>query len=134
MAPFSPEFNMAAHVFVLTDSILSITSQCCWDITLSSDRLDENISINPLLCDLGPLSPLWPFVGFPDGVGGKESACQCRRHGFDPRVRKIPWRRKWQPTPVFMPGKSHGQSLVGHRPWGCKRVRCNWATNQQQVT
>ena len=40
---------------------------------------------------------------------------------FDPWVRKIPWRRKGQPTPVFLPGKSHGQrSLVGHSPWGCK--------------
>ena len=37
---------------------------------------------------------------------GKESACQCRRRGFDPWVGKIPWRRKWQPNPVFLPGKS----------------------------
>ena len=45
---------------------------------------------------------------------GKESACQCRRCEFDPWVGKIPWRRKWQPTPVFLPGESHGQrSLVG---------------------
>ena len=44
-----------------------------------------------------------------------------RRPGFDPWVGKIPWRRKWQPTPVFMPGESHGQrSQVGYRPWGCK--------------
>ena len=42
-----------------------------------------------------------------------------RRCGFDPWVRKIPWRRKWQPTPVFWPGKFHGQrSLVGYSPWG----------------
>ena len=41
-----------------------------------------------------------------------------RRHGFDPCVGKIPGRRKWQPTPVFLPGKSHGQrSLVSHSPW-----------------
>ena len=40
---------------------------------------------------------------------------------FDPWVGKIPWRRKWQPTPVSLPGKSHGQrSLVGCSPWGCK--------------
>ena len=55
-------------------------------------------------------------------LGGKESACQCRsyrRGGFDPWVRKIPWRRKWQPTSVFLPGKLHGQkSLVGYSPWG----------------
>ena len=42
-------------------------------------------------------------------------------HGFDLWVRKSPWRRKWQPTSVFLPGKSHGQSsLVGYNPWGCK--------------
>ena len=40
------------------------------------------------------------------------------RHGFDSLVRKIPWRRKWQPTPVLLPGRSHGQrSLVGYSPW-----------------
>ena len=46
---------------------------------------------------------------------GKESACQCRRCRFTPWVRKIPWGRKWQSTPVFLPGKSHGQrSLAGY--------------------
>ena len=46
---------------------------------------------------------------------------QCRRPGFDPWVRKIPWQRAWQPTPVFLPGESHGQrSLAGYSPWGCK--------------
>ena len=44
-----------------------------------------------------------------------------QRPGFDPWVGKIPWRRKWQPTPVFLPGKSHGpRSLIGYRPWGRK--------------
>ena len=52
---------------------------------------------------------------------GKETACQCRRPGFCPWVGKIPWRREWRPTPVFLPGKSHGQrSLVGYSPWGHK--------------
>ena len=51
----------------------------------------------------------------------KESACQCRRYGFHPWVRKIPWSRKWQPTPVFLPGELHGQrSLLGYSPWGGK--------------
>ena len=46
---------------------------------------------------------------------------RCRRHWFDIWV--SPWRRKWQPTPVFLPGKSHRQrSLVGHSPWGCKEL------------
>ena len=41
--------------------------------------------------------------------------------GGNPWVRKIPWRRKWQPTPVFLPGEYHGQrSLAGYSPWGCK--------------
>ena len=45
----------------------------------------------------------------------------CRTPGFDPWVGKIPWRRAWQPTPLFLLGKSHGQrSLVGYDPWGCK--------------
>ena len=46
---------------------------------------------------------------FPAGSVVKESACQCRRCRFDSWVGKIPWRRKWQPTPVFLPGKSRGQ-------------------------
>ena len=46
---------------------------------------------------------------------------QCRRPGFNPWVRKIPWRRKWQSPPVLLPRKSHGQrSLVGYSPWGRK--------------
>ena len=40
--------------------------------------------------------------------------------GFDPQVRKIPWRRKWQPTPVLLPRKFHGCSLVDYSPWGHK--------------
>ena len=55
-------------------------------------------------------------------LSGEESACQSRSCGFDPRNGKIPWRRAWQPTPVFLPGESHGQrSLVGYSPWGCKQ-------------
>ena len=58
------------------------------------------------------------------GNSGKEPAYQCRRHQrlqFSLWVGKISWRRAWQPTPVFLPGKSHGQrSLVGYSPWGCK--------------
>ena len=53
----------------------------------------------------------WPF-GFPRWLSGKESACQYRsrrRHQFNPWVGKLPWRRKRQPTPVFWPGKPHGQ-------------------------
>ena len=62
----------------------------------------------------------------PKWLSNKESACQCRRckrHRFDPWVGKIPWRKKWKPTPVLLPGKFHGQrSLVGYSPWGHKEA------------
>ena len=57
-------------------------------------------------------------MGFPYSSVGKESACNAGDLRFDSWVRKIPWRRKWQSTPVFLPGKSHEQrSLAGHSPW-----------------
>ena len=69
--------------------------------------------------------------GLPWWLSGKEFTCQCRRLGFNPWVGKIPWRRKWQPTPVFLPGKSHGQSrLVGSMV--LQRVGHNLAIKQQQ--
>ena len=62
------------------------------------------------------------IMGFPGGISGDESACQHRKYKrcvFSPWVGKIPWRRKWQHTPVFLPWKSHGQrNLVGYSPWG----------------
>ena len=64
------------------------------------------------------------YVAFPGGPSGKELSCQCRRlmiHEFSPWIRKVPWRRAWQPTPVFLPGESQGPgSLVGYGPKGCK--------------
>ena len=64
-------------------------------------------------------------TGFPCGTSSQEPTCQCRRckgRGFDPQVGNIPWRRKWLPTPVFLPAESHGQrSLVDYSPWGCKQ-------------
>jgi len=52
---------------------------------------------------------------------GEESACQCKGGGFNPWVRKIPWRRKWQPTPVFSPAKFCGQRIpAGYSSWDLK--------------
>ena len=49
-------------------------------------------------------------------------------------VGKIPWRRKWQPTPVFSPGKCHGQrSLVGYSPWGCKESDTHTHTHKSRT-
>ena len=70
--------------------------------------------------------------GFPGSIGDKESIFQFRSHkklGFDPWVRKIPWRRAWQPTPVFLPGESHGQrSLAGSGPLDHKELVTTEAT------
>ena len=76
--------------------------------------------------------------GFPGGVSGEESTCQCRRlkrRRFNLWVRKIPWSSKWQPAPIVLPEKFHGQkSLAGYSPWGCKELdtmqRLNKSINQ----
>ena len=53
----------------------------------------------------------------------------------DPWVGKIPWRRKWQPTPVFLPGKPHGQrSVASYSPWGCRRVGQSFVTIEQTTS
>ena len=58
------------------------------------------------------------LLRLPRWLSGKEPACQCRGRGFNPWFGKIPWRRKWQPTPGFLPGKFRGQRiLVGYSLW-----------------
>ena len=62
-----------------------------------------------------PKYTLW----LPSWFSGKESAWPCRKCRFDPQIKRIPWRRAWQPAPVLMPGESHGQrSLAGYSLWG----------------
>ena len=100
--------------------LLIILPQCsCRLLTFPSkcnNLLIYNLPICVILCTT-VIAILW----LPRWLSGKESAYQSRKHrrgGFDPWVRKIPWRRKWQHTPVFLPGKFHGQrrSLVGYSP------------------
>ena len=71
------------------------------------------------------------------GASGKEPTCQCRRlkrHGLDSCVGKIPWRRAWQPTPVFLPGESCGQrSLAGYSPQGCKELDMTEVTQHTHI-
>ena len=63
----------------------------------------------------------------------KNPLAQCRRHRFNPWIGNIPWGRKWQPTPVFLPGKSHRQRrLAGYNPWGHKEsvtTETTWHTH-----
>ena len=64
-------------------------------------------------------------------LSGKESTCQWRRCRFDPWVGMIPWRGKWQPTPVFLPGKSHGQRSLGATDHGlAKSQMTEWCTQK----
>ena len=57
----------------------------------------------------------------PRWLSSKESTCQCKRYSCHPWAGKTPWRRKWKPSPVFLPGKCRGQrSLAGYSPWSCK--------------
>ena len=82
------------------------------------------------------------LIGASRWHSGKESACQRRRHkrhSFNPWLRKIPWRRKGQPTPVFLPGKSHGQrSLLDYSPWGRKELdmteRLHFTSLQRKIS
>ena len=75
-----------------------------------------------LLRDTGPEQGR--NTGFAGGSDAKEPACQCRRRGLHPWVMKIPWRRKWQPAPVFLPGEFYGRRSLsgGYNLWGQKEL------------
>ena len=79
------------------------------------------------LCTL-PSSSLW----LPWWLNGKESACRWGKCRFDPWVLKIPWRRKWQLAPVFLPGICHGQRNCGLQSMRLQRVGHNLASRKQQ--
>ena len=88
--------SMCAHMCVCVCVCVCIQSSLKWD-HLAGHFLMGSVQI---------------LIGLPRWVSGKESTCQCRKHrrcGFNPWVWKIPWRRTWQLTPVFLPGKSRGQ-------------------------
>ena len=101
----------------------------CWDLLVC--KWSFHISFfaypgftKPILCETIRTSPVAQRLRI---------HLQCRKPRFNPWVGKTPWRRKWQPTPEFLPGKSHGQrSLVGYSPWGLKRVGHDLVTKQQQ--
>ena len=109
-----------------------------WIRILSSDiRARCSLAVAPSGSNMGALldsrahlapdpGPEYPFFRATSS-DGKESPCNAGDAGvpglIDPLVWKIPWRRKWQPTPVFLPGESHGQrSLAGYSPWRSKEL------------
>ena len=88
---------------------------------------------NPGVSRLSLLQGIFPTQGsnprLPSSSVVKNPPASAEDMGSIPGVEKIPWRRKWQPTLVFLPWKSHGQrSLGGYNPWGHKRVRHNFLT------
>ena len=94
-------------------------------------------SILPSPCFSSPSTPHTPRVinkkpsKHHPWHNGKESTCQCRGHRFNPSVRKIPWRRAWQPAPGFLPGKIPWSEETGRlQSMGSQRVRHNWASTQ----
>ena len=83
--------------------------------------LAANLKNSKILCRPKEINCNLYSSGLPWWLRGQSVCIQCGRPGFDPWVGKIPWRRKWQSTPVFLPGESHGRrSLVGYSPWGRK--------------
>ena len=95
----------------------------CWDCLSSLNKVSVHNQ------GTGHFMTLTGLLDSPGGTSDKEPTCQCRRCQFNPWVRKIPWRRPYQPTPVFLPGESHGQgSLVGSNPGGCKKSDTTEAT------
>ena len=125
----------------------------------SSEAMLVEISLQPLLDQMLPtlrptslflpcsslscfgyfsIEHLCIFSGCPWWLSGREPTCQCRRCRFNPWVRKIPWIRKWQPTPgvawrIFLPGESHGQrSLMGYSPWSCKELETTEQLNNNK--
>ena len=87
--------------------------------------LTNSTGADPLTKNI-PLSFFWGgwaiFLAITWWLRWYSVGLQCGRTRFDLWVGKIPWRRKWHPTPVFLPGKSHGwRSLAGYSPWGCKQ-------------
>ena len=98
-------------------------SRCFWCMLISENHRSREIFVPGEKSRL-----LWR-------LSGKESACQCRWCRFDSWMGKIPWGKKWQPIPVFLPGKSHGQrSLVGYSPWDCKQLETTWQLSTWGIT
>ena len=120
-----------SHSLTSTSSRVFLESQDCHLVFVSACWSSSPWGFLPVMI----LTVFFMFPLLSNGVSwwlsGKESACQCRRCRFDLWVRKIPSRRKRQPTPVFLPGKSHAQrSLVGYSPWNRKELNTTeWLNN-----
>ena len=126
---------------LLLGRLSPLPSSCPWVLCfLSLGLFPPFIEASPptasgKMCQEDKLSAASHTWGLPRWHSGKESARQCRRCkrcGFDPWDGKIPWRRKWQPLPVFLPGEFHGQrSLLDYSPWGRSQT---WLSTHTSTT
>ena len=109
-----PEWSLSSVTNQLYDWKASYYSSVCTDLLICKIRAKNSY-----------------FMGLGDSVVKNPPAItRDTGRGFHPWVGKIPWRRKWQPTPVFLPGESHGQrSLAGYRRWGHKETRLSTHTH-----
>ena len=125
------EKGMAAHSSILACRI-SWTEEPGRIQSMGSQRVRNNWGINTQQIYIYIHTHTYPHIlkDFPGGDSCKEPACQCRRpkkHGINPCVGKIPWRRAWQPTPVLLPKESHRQRRLGdYSPLGHKETQLKW--------
>jgi len=120
---YQPKRNKPENVFYTQTYKLRVINHAdiCFRLGFSPTPSQLRRVIEETACtEMSLIKETHPVWGFPSGTSGKEPACQRRRYkrrGFNPWVGKIPWRRAWQPTPVFLPGESQRQgSLEGYSP------------------
>ena len=105
-----PVSDLSGQGIAIVSCLEEAVSAFLWFRLLSGRRWLAKVALSKLFI-VWCYFPLPPVLacGLPWWLSGKESTCQSKRHEFNPWVGKTPWRRKWQPTPVFLPGKSRGQ-------------------------
>ena len=121
---FRDILDLASHINLFLDK----RSQALVYLLERGDRQKaakriHNKYVTKLSCSISLLSSV---MGFPGGSDSKESTCNAEDPGLIHGLGRPPQRRKWQPTPVFLPGQ---RSLAGYSPWGSHRVGHDWVTN-----
>ena len=118
---------------VFSASVWALTPRCVWGCLHEKERCVQSVLI-PWALITGFFDQNSSNQGFPSGTSGKKAACQRRRLGFDPWVRKIPWRRAWQTTPIFLPGESPRTAEPGGlQSMGSQRVGHDWAPDHRHI-
>ena len=125
-------YQTSSHIHIHPPKFSSVSQEVCWW------KKSETHCFNLPTQTLVGINSLWNLAMLTGNrstqvsrasqvLSGKESICQYKTGEFDPLVWKIPWRSAWQPTPVFLPGKCHGQRSLAGYSHRVKRVRHDWA-------